>query len=106
MGCDVKGYEAMTPFVDEELEQRRQPREARLRERLPPEDFRLVRQLRHLEELATVAACEAWQRRLLDALARHFPEQELAVRAVAAHVVGTDADCDTLRGLPSGRHNR
>jgi hypothetical protein len=106
MGCDVKGYEAMTPFVDEDLEQRLQQLEARLRERLPPEDFRLVRQLRHLEELATVAACEAWQRRLLDALARHFPEQELAVRAVAAHVVGTDADCDTLRGLPSGRHNR
>jgi hypothetical protein len=55
------------------------------------DDFRLVRQLRDLEEFATVAACEAWQRRLLDALARHFPEQELAIRAVAAHVIGTVA---------------
>ncbi|HEY7066578.1 MAG TPA: hypothetical protein VII06_34210 [Chloroflexota bacterium] len=94
----------MTPSLDMDLEQHIQQVEARLRERLTPEDFRLVRQLRHLEELATVSACEAWQRRLLDALARHFPEQELAIRAVATHVVGTDADCDTLRGLPAGRH--
>jgi hypothetical protein len=105
MARDMKGYEAMTAFLDEDLEQRLQQLETRLREHLAPEDFRLVRQLRHLEELATVAACEAWQRRLLDALARHFPEQELAIRGVAAHVVGTDADCDTLRGLPAGRHN-
>ena len=95
----------MTPFLDMDLEQRLQQLETRLRERLAPEDFRLVRQLRHLEEIATVAACEPWQRRLLDALARHFPEQELAIRAVATHVVGTDADCDTLRGLPAGRHS-
>jgi hypothetical protein len=106
MACDVEGYGRMPPFLDNDLEQRLQQVETELRARLASEDFRLVRQLRHLEELATVAACEAWQRRLLDALARHFPEQELAVRAVAAHVVGTDADCDTLRGLPSGRHNR
>ena len=95
----------MPSFLDEELEQRLQQIETRLRERLARDDFHLVRQLRHLEELATLAACEAWQRRLLDALARHFPEQELAIRAVVAHVVTTDADCDTLRGLPAGRHN-
>ena len=93
----------MIPSLDAELEQRIQQIETRLRERLAPDDFRLVRQLRQLEELATVNACEAWQRRLLEALACHFPEHDLSIRAVAAHVVGTDADCDTLRGLPSGR---
>jgi hypothetical protein len=103
--CNRKGDAGLTPFLDEDLEQRLQQVETRLRERLAPEDFRLVRQLRHLVELATVAACEAWQRRLLEALARHFPERELALRAVAAQGLGTDADCDTFRGLPSGRHN-
>ena len=85
-------------MLDEDLEQRIRQIEADLRGRLTAEDFRLVRQMRHLEELATMAACEAWQRRLLDALAQHFPEHELAIRGVAAHVVATDADCDTLRG--------
>jgi len=77
---------------------------ARLRERLAPEEFRLVRHLRHLEELALLAACAAWEARCLDALALHFPEHALAIRAVAAHVRSTNADCDTLRGLPAGRH--
>jgi hypothetical protein len=93
----------MMQSLDAELEKRIQQIETRLREHLAPDEFRLVRQLRRLEELATVTACEAWQRRLLDAIACHFPEHELAIRAVAAHVVGTDADCDTLRGWPSGR---
>ena len=92
--------------LEANLEERIEKLEGCLRERLAPEDFRLVRQLRHTEELAAIAACEAWQQRLLDALARHFPEQELAIRAVAAHVTATDGDCDTLRGLPAGRHGR
>ncbi|SRR5579883_1231001 len=100
-GCDV-----MLPPLDADLEERIRLLERQLRDRLSPEDFELVWQLRHLEELATVAACDAWQCHLLDALARHFPEQELAIRAVAAHVIGTDADCDTLRGEPSGRHGQ
>ncbi len=79
---------------------------AQLRERLAPEDFRLVHQLRHLEELALLAACAAWEQRLLDALAQHFPEHDLALRAVATHVRSTNAECDTLRGLPAGRHGR
>ena len=79
---------------------------ARLRDRLAPEDFHLVHQLRHLEELALLAVCTAWEQRCLDALAQHFPEHELALRALAAHVRNTDAECDTLRGLPAGRHGR
>ena len=59
-----------------------------------------------LEELALLAACAAWEQRCLDALAQHFPEHALALRAVAAHVRNTNADCDTLRGLPAGRHGR
>jgi hypothetical protein len=79
---------------------------ARLRERLAPAEFRLVRQLRHLDELALLAACTAWEQRCLDALAQHFPEHDLALRAVAAHVRNTDAECDTLHGLPAGRQGR
>ena len=79
---------------------------AQLGGRLAPEEFRLVHQLRHLEELALLAACTAWEQRYLDALAQHFPEHELALRAVAAHVRNTDAECDTLRGLPAGRQGR
>jgi hypothetical protein len=79
---------------------------AQLRERFAPEEFRLVYQLRHLEELAILAACAAWEQRCLDALALHFPEHALALRAVAAHVRNTDAECDTLRGLPAGRQGR
>jgi hypothetical protein len=78
--------------------------EAQLRARLSPADFQLVRQLRQAEELAAVAACAAWEARLCEALARHFPEQELAIRGVIAHITATNADCDTLRGLPAGRH--
>src|SRR5205809_354601 len=77
--------------------------EAQLRARLSPADFHLVRQLRQAEELAAVAACAAWEARLCEALTRHFPEQELAIRGVIAHITATNADCDTLRGLPAGR---
>ena len=94
----VMDPEALDRRIDEVL--------AQLRERLAPEEFRLVRQLRHLEELALLAACTAWEQRCLDALAQHFPEHALALRAVAAHVRSTDADCDTLRGLPAGRQGR
>ncbi len=59
-----------------------------------------------LEELALLAACAAWEQRCLDTLAQHFPEHDLALRAVAAHVRSTNAECDTLRGLPAGRHGR
>ena len=79
---------------------------AQLRERLAPEELALVHELRHLEELALLGVCAAWEQRCLDALAQHFPEHELALRAVAAHVRRTDAECDTLRGLPAGRHGR
>ena len=79
---------------------------ARLRERLAPADFRLVYQLRHLEELALLAACTTWEQRCLDTLAQHLPEHALALRAVAAHVRSTNAECDTLRGLPAGRQGR
>ena len=89
-----------------DLERRVDEVVAQLRERLAPEEFRLVHQLRHLEELALLAACAAWEQRCLDALAQHFPEHDLALRAVAAHVRNTDADCDTLRGLPVGRQGR
>jgi hypothetical protein len=85
------------------LEQRVTALEAQLRARLSPEDFALVRQLRQAEEIATVAACTAWEALLCDALARHFPEQALAIRGVIAHITTTNADCDTLQGLPAGR---
>jgi hypothetical protein len=86
------------------LEQRVTDLEAQLYARLSPADFQLVRQLRQAEELAAIGACTAWEARLYDALARHFPEQELALRGVIAHITATNADCDTLRGLPAGRH--
>ena len=94
----VMDSEALDHRIDEVV--------ARLRERLAPEDFRLVRQLRHLEELALLTACTAWEQRYLDALAQHFPEHDLALRAVATHVRSTNAECDTLRGLPAGRQGR
>jgi hypothetical protein len=85
------------------LEQRVATLEAQLCARLSPEDCQLVRQLRQAEELAAVAACTAWEARVYDALVRHFPEQGLALRGVIAHVTATNADCDTLQGLPAGR---
>jgi hypothetical protein len=85
------------------LEQRVTALEARLRARLSREDFQLVQQLRQAEEIAAVAACAAWEARLCDALARHLPKQELAIRGVISHITATNADCDTLRGLPAGR---
>ena len=93
----------MSVMDPEALDRRIDEVVARLRERLAPEDFHLVHQLRHFEELALLAACTAWEQRYLDALAQHFPEHELALHAVAAHVRHTDAECDTLRGLPAGR---
>ena len=90
--------------LDHELEQQVEALVARLRARLSPDDFQLVQQLRQTEELAIMAACVAEREQLLDAIAWHFPKQELAVRGILAHVTATDADCDTLRGLPSGRH--
>lgn len=71
---------------------------AQLRERLAPGDYRLVRQLQHLEELATVAACTAAEQRLLDALVAHFPDHALALQGVLAHARATEAACDTLQG--------
>jgi hypothetical protein len=85
------------------LEQRVTALEAQLRARLSPADFQLVCQLRQTEELAAVAACTAWEARLYDALVRHFPEHKLAILGVIAHITATNADCDTLRGLPAGR---
>ncbi len=76
---------------------------AQFRARLTPEDYRLVRQLRHLDDPATVAACAAAQERFLHALVAHFPDHALALQGVLAHIRATDADCDTLRGLPAGR---
>ena len=96
----------MSVMDPEALDRRIDEVVARLRERLAPEEFRLVRELRDLEELALLAACTAWEQRCLDALAQHFPKHDLAIRAVAAHVRSTDAECDTLRGLPAGRHGR
>jgi hypothetical protein len=87
------------------LEQRVTELEAQLRARLSPADFQLVRQLRQAEELAAVAACAAWEARLCEALARHFPEQALAIRGVIAYLATTNADCDTLRGLPAGQED-
>jgi hypothetical protein len=86
------------------LEQRVTELEAQLCARLSPEDFQLVRQLRQAEELAAIASCTAWEARLCEALVHHFPEQALALRGVIAHITATNADCDTLRGLPAGRH--
>jgi hypothetical protein len=77
---------------------------AQLRERLAPDDYRLVRQLLYLADLATVAACTAAEQRLLDAFIAHFPDRVLALQAVLTHVRATNADCDTFRGLPAGRH--
>src|SRR4051794_39692106 len=76
---------------------------AQLRARLSDEEYRLVRQLRHLEELATVAACTAAEERLLAAIVAHFPEQALAVQTVIAHVRGTEADCETLQRRRRGQ---
>jgi hypothetical protein len=75
---------------------------AQLRERLAPADYRLVRQLLQLEELATVAACTAAEQRLLNALVAHFPDHNLALEATIAHVRATNADCETLqrRAIP------
>ncbi len=92
------------PDLQEEFELEVEKLEAGLRERLPADDFRLVCQLRRVEELATVAACQVWEERFLEALVQHFPDLELALRGVAAHITATSADCDTLRGLPSGRY--
>ena len=85
------------------LEERVTTLETQLRARLSPADFQLVCQLRQAEELAAVAACAAWEARLRDALIRHFPQQALAIQGVFAHITATNADCDTLRGLPAGR---
>ena len=85
------------------LEERVTTLETQLRARLSPEDLQLVRQLRQAEELAAVAACAAWEARLRDALVHHFPRQALAIQGVFAHITATNADCDTLRGLPAGR---
>ena len=93
-------------LLDTELEQQVQTLVARLRARLSPEEFQLVQELRQTEELAIMAACFAEREQLLDAIVRHFPDQELAIRGILAHITGTEADCDTLRGLPSGRHGR
>jgi hypothetical protein len=95
----------MSVMDPEALDRRIEKVVGRLRERLAPEEFHLVCELRHLEELALLAACTAWEQRCLDALAQHFPEHDLALRAVAAHVRNTDAECDTLRGLPAGRQD-
>src|SRR5262249_58178904 len=97
---------AMSVMAPEALDRRIDAVVAQLRERLAAEDFRLVCELRHLEELALLAACAAWEQRCLDALAQHFPEHALAFRAVAAHVRKTDAEGDPLPGLPAGRHRR
>jgi hypothetical protein len=70
---------------------------AQLRARLTDDEYRLVSQLRHLEDLATVAACTAAEERLLEAIVAHFPEQAVAVQAVIAHVRATEADCETLQ---------
>jgi hypothetical protein len=86
------------------LEQQVTALEAQLCVRLSSADFQLVQQLRQAEELATIAACAAWEAHLCEALVRHFPEQALALRGVIAHITATNADCDTLRGLPAGRH--
>jgi len=86
------------------LEQQVTALEAQLCARLAPEDFQLVQQLRQAEELAAIAACTAWEAHLCEALVRHFPEQALALRGVLAHITATNADCDTLQGLPAGRH--
>jgi hypothetical protein len=75
---------------------------AQLRARLTDEEYRLVWQLRYLEELATVAACTAAEERLLEVIVAHFPEQALAVQAVIAHVRATGADCETLQGRQRG----
>jgi hypothetical protein len=93
-------------LLDTELEQRVTALVARLRARLSPEDFQLVQELRQTEELAIMAVCFAEREQLLDAIVRHFPGQELAIRGILAHITATDANCDTLQGLPSGRHGR
>ena len=86
----------MVPY-DETLELRVDQLDASLRARLSPEDYRLVCKLRQAEELAAVAACVAWEERMLAALVRHFPDHDLAIRAVIAHVHNTHADCETFR---------
>src|ERR687893_766889 len=63
------GEQPSTPLPAAPLEERIQQTATALHERLTPADWRLSQQLRHLEELATRAACEARQRRLLEALA-------------------------------------
>lgn len=90
----------------DELELHVRELETRLRDRLSAEDFRLVHQLQLAEELAAVAACQAWQQRFIEALVQHFPDIELALRGVVAHLTVTEVDCDTLQGLPCGRHGR
>jgi hypothetical protein len=92
--------------MDAALQQRLAAVEVRLRAQLSEEEFRLVRELRCLDELVTMAACDAWQRRVLEALVRHLPDHELALRGLIQHVITTEGDCDTLRGLGTGRHGR
>jgi len=70
---------------------------AQLRERLASEDYRFVRQLLHLEELATVAACTVAEQHLLNALVAHFPDHSLALEATIVHVRATNANCETLQ---------
>jgi hypothetical protein len=92
--------------MDAALEQRLAAVEDRLRAQLSEEEFRLVRELRCLDELITMAACDGWQRLVLEALVRHFPDHELALRGVIQHVITTEGDCDTLQGLGTGGHGR
>jgi hypothetical protein len=89
--------------LEEQHEQWIEQLAARLRARLSPEDYHLVGMLRQAEELAAVAACTAWEQRMLEALVQHIPDQELAIRRVITHVYETNADCDTLRGLRARR---
>jgi hypothetical protein len=85
--------------LEEQHEQWVEQLAARLRARLSSEDYRLVCMLRQAEELAAVAACTAWEQRMLEAVVQHLPDHELALRSVITHVRNTNADCDTLRGL-------
>jgi hypothetical protein len=69
---------------------------AQLHAQLGPEDYRLVQQLLHLEELATVAACAAAEERLLAALLDRHPDQAPAWESTIAELREANAASDTL----------
>jgi CheY-like chemotaxis protein len=71
---------------------------ATLRATLSPEQFASVWELRDAEESLGLAEDVLQQRRLVELLARHLPEQAAAIRAAARHLLEGNPAPDTATG--------